>query len=85
MLKLKLSNLNIVCILFGLFAGFREGLDSLKYLEILSQDHGENKSEHSNERRSRQIATRLVQIFEAIVFSALKLETFQIHILDHKP
>ncbi len=46
--------------LFGLLSGFREGLDSLKYLEILSQDLGENKSEHSNERRSRQIASRLV-------------------------
>lgn len=39
--------------------GFREGLDSLKLLEILSQDQGENQSEHSNERRSRQIAARL--------------------------
>ncbi len=58
---LNLSNRQI----YGSFIGFREGLDSLKLLEILSQDQGENQSEHSNERRSRQIATRLVQVFSS--------------------
>ena len=43
------------------FLGFNEGLDSLKYFEILSHDSGEKRSDHFNERKSRQIATHLVR------------------------
>ena len=42
---------------------FVDGLDSLKYLEILSKDQGEKQSDHFNHRKSRQIASHLVRFF----------------------